>query len=219
MNEKIPMKSKLSKITFLLMCIFILLFSFVKIYTVRMLGEQFDGWNHIIDMSLSLGSQSLVKILGENFVMPIISFIICLIYTIKIGRKQKINRFVYATTAVAILIEILFYMLSSYNKPPVFPLLHRIVLLLAFLLLFADSFKELPKKILYIAPVCSVAYTAVYLMIYYKNSISPVMQNAEGLQGLQLFCVYSQYFVLPALGFIISGLVWCYIFKIHPHTS
>lgn len=211
MNEKIPMKSKLRKITFLLMCIFMLMFSFVKIYTVRMLGEQFDGWNHIIDMSLSLGIQSLVKILGENFVMPIIYFIICLIYTIKIGRKQKINRFVYAITAVAILIEILFYMLSYYNNSPVSPLLHRIILLLAFILLLVDSFKQLPKKILYIAPTCSFAYTAVYLMIYYKDSISTIMQNAEGLQGLQLFCVYSQYFILPALGFIISGLVWCYV--------
>ncbi len=209
------MKNKLRKITFLLTCIFTILFVWVRIYTVWMFGVRYDGWSNIIDMCLLMEDYVIVKTIGEYFVMPIICCIVSLIYVIKIGQSKRINRFVYIITAMAILVETLFYIFSNINSylnsVPILPLLFRSGFLLAFVLLFIDCSKQLLRKMLYIVLGCSFVGTVIYMIMNYKNNLTSIMQSVEMLQGLEIIYMYLEFLILPVLGLIVSGLVLCYI--------
>lgn len=180
-----------------------------------MIGVRFDGWNNIVDMCLSMEDYAIVKTLGENFVMPIICCIVCLIYVLKIGKSKVINRLVYIITTMAILVEMLFYFYSNINSylnsVPILPLLFRSGFLLAFVLLFINSSKQLLKKSLYIVLGCSFVGTVIYMVMAYKKNFTSIMQSAEMLQGLELVYFYLEFLILPALGLIVSGLILCYI--------
>ena len=55
------MKNKLGQVTFLLSCVYAILFICVSICDVWVLSIRFDGWNNIIDMSLSAGIYAIIK--------------------------------------------------------------------------------------------------------------------------------------------------------------
>ncbi len=209
------MKNKLSKITLLLTCIFIILFVLVRIYTVWMLGVRFDGWNNIIDMCLLMEDYAIVKMIGENFVIPTICCIVSLIYVIKIGQSKRINRPVYIITTMAILVEMLFYIYSNINSylnsVPILPLLFRSGFLLAFVLLFMDCSKQLLRKMIYIVLGCLFVGAVIYMIMDYKNNLTSIMQSVEMLQGLEKIYMYLETLILPVWGVIVSGLVLCYI--------
>lgn len=209
------MKNKLGQITFLLTCIFTILFVLVRIYTVWMLGIRFDGWNNIINMCLSIDDYAMIKIIGENFVVPIICFSVSLIYVIKIGQNKRISRFTYIIMAIAILVEIFFYIftnINSYlNSVPILPLLFRSGFLLVFVLLYIDYTKNLFRKIIYVIAGYSFISTVIYMIMYYINNLTSIRQSVEMLQGLELICMYLGYLILPTLGLMVSGLVLCYI--------
>lgn len=213
--EVIVLKSKLGKITFLLLCVFIVLYVFMEICTVWMLGDRFDGWRNIIDMSLSGGTYVIIKIFGESFALPIISSIVCFIYLIEIRQGRRIHRFVFAVTALAILAEMLFFIitnLGSYlNSVPILPLLLRSGFFLGFVLLFIDYAKQSLKKILYFVLGCSFAGSVIYWMVGFKNGLASIMQNIEMERGLVSVYIYLESLILPILGLVVSGLVLGYI--------
>lgn len=201
------------KITFLLACVFVIIYIFVKICNLWILGVTFEGWNNIIDMSLSIRGYGTVRIISENFVVPIICCIVCLIYIFEIGRNKLINRFVFVVTALAIFVEMLFYILDNINRDnmiPFLPLLLRIGFFLAFVLFIMGGLKNYCKKILYVVLGCSFVGTAIYLVMHYKHNLTAIIQNTEYLQGIQIIYMYSEYFILPILGLVVCGLVICY---------
>lgn len=203
------------KITFYLICVFVIMYILVKISTVWMLGVRFGGWNNIIDMCRSIGGYSTVKFISKNFIVPIICSTVCLIYVIEIGRSKIISRFVFGVTALALLVEMLFYILdnmnSYYNMVPFLPLLLKIGFFLAFVLFFTGYTTQLLQKILYVVLGCSFVGTAIYLITYYKHNLTSIIQNTESSQGIEIIYVYSEYFILPVLGLVVCGLVLCYI--------
>lgn len=209
------MKNKLGQITFFLTCIFIILFVLVRIYVVWIFGIRFDGWNNIIDMSLSNGNYTLIKMIGEYFVIPIICCIVSLIYVIKIGQNKKINRFTYIITAMAILVELFFYIFTNINSYlngiPILPLLLRSGFLFAFVLLYIDYTKNLFRKNIFVIAVCSYITTVIYMVMRYINTLTSIRKSVEMLQGLEILIMYLDYLILPAFGLIVIGLVLCYI--------
>ena len=209
------MKNKFGQITFFLICIFIVLFVLVRIYAVWMFGIRFDGWNNIIDMSLSNGNYTLIKMIGEYFVIPIICCIVSLIYVIKIGQNKKINRFTYIITSMAILVEMFFYIFTNINGYlngiPILPLLLRSGFLFAFVLLYTDYTKNLFRKIIIMIVVCSYITTVMYMAMRYINTLTAIRKSVDMLQGLEILIMCLDYLILPALGLIVIGLVLCYI--------
>ncbi len=209
------MKNKLGQITFWLTCLFVLLFICVSICNVWILSIRFDGWNNIFDMCLSMGNYIMIKMIGENFVVPIISCIVSLIYVIKIGQNKKINRFVYIITAMAILVEMFFYIFSNINSylnsVLILPFLLRSGFLFAFVLLYIEYTKNFFRKIIYVIVGGSFISSVIYMIMYYINIITSIRQNIEILHGLELLYMYLDYLILPALGLIVSGLILCYI--------
>ena len=203
--------NKLGKVTFFLTCIFTILFVLVRIYAARMFGIRYDGWDNIIDMSRSIGNNALIKMIGEYFVIPIICCIVCLIYLIKIGQNKKINRFTYIITAMAILVEMFFYIFTNINSVSVLPLLFRSGFLLAFVLLYIDYTKNLFRKIIYVIVTCPFIATVIYIIIHYINTLTPIRESVETLQGTEILFVYLDYLILPALGLIVSGAIILYI--------
>lgn len=209
------LKNKLGKITCLLLCVFIVLYFLIEICTVCMLGDRFDGWRNIIDMSLSGGAYVIIKIFGESFALPIICGIVCFIYLIEIRQEKRIHRFVFAVTALAIMVETLFFIITNlgsyHNSVPIFPLIFRGGFFLGFVLLFIDYAKQSLKKVLYFVMGCSFVGTLIYLMMSFKDSLTAIMQNIEMERGLVTIYIYLEYFILPILGLVVSGLVLGYI--------
>ena len=209
------MKSKLRKITFWLLCVFIVLYAFTKICMVWELGNRFGGWRNIIDMSLSGGTYVIIKIFGESFALPIIYGIVCFVYLIEIKQKNRIRRYVSAVTALAILIEMLFFIIANlgsyHNSIPILPLLLRSGFFLGFVLLFIDYAKHSLQKILYFVLGCSFIGTGIYWIAGFKNGLAAIMQNTEMEQGFVTIYIYLEYLILPILGLVVSGLILGYI--------
>lgn len=209
------MKNKLGQITFLLSCLYAILFICVSICDVWVLSVRYDGWDNIIDMCISTGIYAMIKMIGEYVVVPIICCIVSLIYVIKIGQNKKINRFIYIITALAILVEMFVYIytnINSYlNSVPILPLLIRCGFFLTFVLLYIDYTKNFLRKIIYVIVGCSFIGNVVYMIMHYINILTPIRQIIETEQGLELIYIYLNYLILPALSLIVSGLVLYYI--------
>lgn len=209
------MKNKLGQVTFLLSCVYAILFICVSICDVWVLSIRFDGWNNIIDMSLSAGIYAIIKMIGEPVVVPIICCIVGLIYIIKIGQNKKINRFTYIITAIAILVEMFVYIftnINSYlNSVPILPLLFRCGFFLTFVLLYIDYTKNFLRKIIYVIVGCSFIGNVIYIIMYYINILTFIRQNVEMAQGLELIYMFLVCLILPVLGLIVCGLILCYI--------
>ena len=219
------MKNTLGKSTFLLICISVILYIFITIASIWSLSVSFDGWGNIVNMSISMGMGNyfLVKMIGENFVIPFIVCMVSLWYLIVIGQGKRIERPVYMITALALLVEMIFFiyrMINSYYMQsseyyhysvPITQFIIRVGFLLAFILLFTDNSRQVLKKPIYLILGCSYAGAVAFLIISLKNSLSALLQYQETEQGLILLYGYTEDFLFPVVSILTCGLLIGYI--------
>ncbi len=207
-------KTLLGKITFILACIFLFMYISGKIYAIWMVGNRLGGWDNLMNLSLSIGGYGTVKIISNNFIMPIIWSIIYAIYIFAIWKNKKIERFIFAVTALAISVEMVFYILDNLYGNGIIsflPLLLRIGFLLAFIMLFMGWTKELLKKIVYAVLCGSYICTLAYVLILYIRNMTALIQMSNSSQGIMRVFEYAGYFMFPILELVVYALIISYI--------
>ncbi len=206
-------KNSLGKITLVMLSVFTAVFIFTKICDIWSANNMFDGLANLFKYAKEYGGLTIAKFVCELFVLPIMWSVICVIYIMQIAGNKLANKSIYASTILAILVQVSCYVIDCVNvdkKISAVWVLLCIGFSLSFIMLFMDCTKELSGKILYIILGCSLLGTTLLMIMGYKNSIPIIHQYLDETDFFGKVLV-SIYFIAPFFGVLSLILVCGYI--------
>lgn len=209
------MKNKLGKLTFGILCSFLVVYVFYNIYSAVRYYKMMDAMNTIFhlfnedelfgEIYAGTSSQIFSMLIG-----PVICWLVALIYTVTIGSGKRVNRVVYIITALAVLSNLIF---SYFNVGSILSIVFLLIVFAAFvsIILLCVLHKNLKmKKTMNITLIfvygCAVFYEVINCIIKMLNLF--VFSNRVGLSNLvdtMLYC--GMIFV----SLIVAGLVLGYV--------
>ncbi len=206
-------KNSLGKITLVMLSVFTAVFIFTKSCDIWSANNMFDGLDNLFKYAKEYGGLTIAKFVCELFVLPIMWSVICVIYIMQIAGNKFANKSIYASTILAILVQVSCYVIDCVNvdkKISAVWVLLCIGFLLSFIMLFMVCTKELPGKILYIVLGCSLLGTVINMIVGYKTSMTVIIQELEHADFWGKV-ILSIYFSTPLFGVVALVLVMGYI--------
>lgn len=211
------MKNRLGKVTFGLLCSFLVVYLLYNVYSLWTFFKMMGDWETFIYMCNTLKFTGLISIIHNFLVGPTICWAIGLIYTIIIGKGKPVNRFVYMITALAVF-DNLFFAIFPFDKitgffyifMEVFFWFILIAYCICFVLLFVQDKKQKNIKTIRIALISTYICTFVYGIIGFIYNIARhliVSTEIVFYNVCSIFLWNGLRFVL----FVIGGLVLGYI--------
>ncbi len=207
-------KTKLGKITFLLVCLLTFTFVFVKAYTIWNACDIFGGWKGLMDALSELYVSAAIKFICYIIIIPAIWSLVYLMYVYKIAIGENIKRTVFVITALVIVGEMAVLVSRNYYDDSIASFIEvgsRIGFIIAFVLLTVGISKTPIRNILYVILGFSCICAAVYMVIYFKNNFGDILHIIESEKGVTVFALCGECYVLPVLKLLASILIMGYI--------
>lgn len=210
------MKSKFSVISFWLMCVITAFFVFDKLFSMRLLVEQFGGMEAIKNTLSPMKTANVVWFYGHHFVQPILFCVLFIAFLVRMGRKERLTSRVLGFAFAAALMEAALLVLSYLMRGifvPLFPLFIRIVFLTLLFLLLLDAKNKSYDNAIYIAASVMGVVTLISLVLDFGGKgqmLLSMLQISEiSLQISRLYMV-TDYFLLPIFEPLAFALVIAY---------
>ena len=217
------MKNKLGKLTFGMLCSFLVLYIFYNIYSMftflkimyelSILSDIFNLENFLSEILGGFGGFRGICSLSFSFLIgPVICWLVALIYTIVIGLNKRVNITVYIITAVAILFNLFGAVLSN-GLLPILKIVFILILFAAFLtfiLLCIFYKKNNMKKTMNIAIISVYCCAIVFEIINFLIEIASILINISYLNFNNVFSNLLWYGII-FISLIVGGLVLGYI--------
>ncbi len=212
------MKKMLGKVTFGLLCAFLVLYIFYNIYSLGAFFKIMGAEETFKYMFQSMNLMEMVCIIHNFFIGPLICWLIGLIYTIAIAQGKTVKRYIYLITALAIFDNLFFTIFPLDNISGFFTvfldILFGLVLIaycVCFILLFLHNKKQISQK-----SICC-AFKIIYICTFVYGMIGFVSDFVRQLFVLKEIVLYNVFnFILwhgmRLVLFILGGLVLGYIF-------
>jgi len=206
------MKKKLGKLTFGMLCLFLVVYIFYNIYNLVCYYIMLKEMNVLLYMFTDMEFSTTCHLIFTSLIGPVICWFVALIYTVIIGRNRKVNCFVYIITALAILINLLGSSLSG-GLSPVLNIMFILILFAAFvsfILLCVFHKNQSMKKKMNITMISVYGCAFVYEIIYYIIEMVSLLVNKyyfdlANVVNSILYCG------MIFISLIIGGLVLGYI--------
>jgi len=209
-------KNVLGKTTFILACIFTLIFMATVSYNIWMLNNMFGGWDILIEMFASVGPVAIISLIFRNLILPIIYSVIFLIYIITLGRGKNIGIGTIALSIFVMTFEIAVAFFSTqigaFYSLPIFSLINRCVLIYILILPLVNLYCPISKKFFSISAICSMACLTINMIFYYLRNLRALLQTVEYSEGVELFIACLGYLLLPMISLVTVGFLMGYIF-------
>ncbi|MBQ8262285.1 MAG: hypothetical protein IJZ00_08365 [Lachnospiraceae bacterium] len=214
------MKSKFSSISFWLMCVITAFFVFDKLFSMKLLVEQFGGMEAIKNTLSPMKTANVVWFYGHHFVQPILFCVLFIAFLVQMGRKERLTSRVLGFAFAAALMEAALLVLSYLMRGifvPLFPLFIRIVFLTLLFLLLLDAKNKSYDNAIYIAASVMGVVTLISLVLDFDGKgqmLLSLLQTSEisrqiSLQISRLYIV-TDYFLLPIFEPLAFALVIAY---------
>ncbi len=199
-------KTRLGKITFVLICVCLVLFIVVKIWDVWGLGRALGGFENMTKFMATASGQgkvaSVLIFFGKTFVIPIIWTLVGLLYVFAIKKCKPIKQSVCLASALAVLAELILLVMGGNRY--FWQLTTRICFIIVFALLFLELKKSGLRRGIYIAFGLTYMLTLVYVIRYVISMIRVL--NIE-----TVFYAIFAYILLPMVFLSVVILVLGYI--------
>jgi len=199
-------KTRLGKVTFVLVCVCLALFVTVKILDVWGLGRNLGGFHNmtrIIAITSGQGEvMNVLLLLGKIFVIPVIWTLVGFFYVLGMKRCKPIKQGICLASALAVLAE--FILLAAGEGRYFWQLMIRICFVIVFMLLFLEFKKSGFRRWIFITFGLTYTITLVYVIRYMINVIRVWDMNTA-------FYVSLAYILLPVVFLIVCVLALGYI--------
>lgn len=217
------MKNKLGKLTFGILCSFLVLHILYNIYStvsffnimheLYILSDLFNEEQILSDILRSFGGfGGICSLIFSILIGPFICWLVALVYTIVIGLNKRVNVTVYIITAVAILLN-LFDAIISNGLSPVLKIVFILILFAAFLsfiLLCVFNKIDNMKKTMKITMISVYCCAIVFEIINFLVEIASILINISYLSFNSVFSNLL-WFGMIFISLIVAGFVLGYI--------